>query len=251
MMRTHYQALGVGEQATADEIRRAYRRLVLRTHPDRTTDPQAHQQFLVVNEAYDVLSNPTRRQGYDALLWATRNPPRRAVLASPLPPVSPRPQARAPFQRQRATAIDFRPYQAPIRLWGKVLLLLAVLVVLDYYGFQHEATATFTSGAVVYDARDDIYTIVTSEGRFRTPQELTTSPLYVHVSRLFGFIRSARLPDGTEVAVLFRYHTLFVLTGLLLLLAGLTQGQLLSDAARVNVALIATVVGALVAIIVL
>jgi curved DNA-binding protein CbpA len=78
---TPYQALELSADATADDIRRAYRRLVLLTHPDRTPDPAAHARYLAVNAAYETLSDPTRRQAYDNGL--------RAPTAAPMPASSP------------------------------------------------------------------------------------------------------------------------------------------------------------------
>jgi curved DNA-binding protein CbpA len=63
---THYQALELPPTAQGADIRRAYRRLVLLTHPDRTPDPAAHARYLAVNAAYEVLSDPARRQAYDS-----------------------------------------------------------------------------------------------------------------------------------------------------------------------------------------
>lgn len=74
-MKTHYQVLELPEQASADDIRRAYLRLVRLTHPDRTPDPAAHARYLLVNEAYDTLREPARRAHYDAQLRAAAAPP--------------------------------------------------------------------------------------------------------------------------------------------------------------------------------
>jgi hypothetical protein len=86
----HYQVLGLRRTATASEIRRAYRRLVLRYHPDRgPTDPDAAALFHRITEAYQVLSNADKRRQYDSLLTAYLNAPRPAV-----PVKKPRSQAR-------------------------------------------------------------------------------------------------------------------------------------------------------------
>ena len=62
----HYEALELPATAPAADIRRAYRRLVLLTHPDRTPDPAAHARYLAINAAYEVLSDPARRAAYDS-----------------------------------------------------------------------------------------------------------------------------------------------------------------------------------------
>ena len=61
----HYEALELPATAPAADIRSAYRRLVLLTHPDRTPDPAAHARYLAINAAYEVLSDPARRATYD------------------------------------------------------------------------------------------------------------------------------------------------------------------------------------------
>lgn len=60
-----YGTLGVSTSATADEIKRAYRRLARQLHPDVNPDAAAQQRFRQVISAYETLSDPHRRQTYD------------------------------------------------------------------------------------------------------------------------------------------------------------------------------------------
>jgi|GEM_PF-1771039 len=132
-MTTHYQTLGLGEQASADDIRRAYRRLVLLTHPDRTPDPAAHARYLAINAAYDVLGQARRRAGYDALLWAQRHPPASPPAASPAPsqpaPAA-RPAGRGGPQPDRYAA-DYARYSPYARWVCRVVLAFCALLLLD------------------------------------------------------------------------------------------------------------------------
>jgi curved DNA-binding protein len=64
----YYQSLGVSRNASADEIRAAYRKLAMKYHPDRNpNDKQAEEKFKEANEAYQVLSDPQKRARYDQL----------------------------------------------------------------------------------------------------------------------------------------------------------------------------------------
>jgi len=63
----YYSLLGVGRESSADEIKRAYRRLARKYHPDVSKEPDAEERFKEVQEAYEVLKDPEKRAAYDQL----------------------------------------------------------------------------------------------------------------------------------------------------------------------------------------
>ena len=64
--RDYYEVLGVGKTATADEIKKAYRKKAVQYHPDKNPgDKAAEEKFKEAAEAYEVLSDPQKRQRYD------------------------------------------------------------------------------------------------------------------------------------------------------------------------------------------
>ena len=72
--RDYYEVLGVSKTATPEELKKAYRKLALQYHPDRNPgDKEAEEKFKEAAEAYEVLSNPEKRQRYDQFGFAGMN----------------------------------------------------------------------------------------------------------------------------------------------------------------------------------
>ncbi|MEW6694888.1 Curved DNA-binding protein [Tepidimonas thermarum] len=69
----YYAVLGVARDASADEIKKAYRKLARKYHPDVSSEADAAQRMSEVNEAYAVLSDPEKRAAYDRLAQAHRS----------------------------------------------------------------------------------------------------------------------------------------------------------------------------------
>ena len=64
--RDYYEVLGVGKNASSDDIKRSYRRMAMKYHPDKNPgDKEAETKFKECAEAYEVLSDTEKRQRYD------------------------------------------------------------------------------------------------------------------------------------------------------------------------------------------
>src|SRR5579863_7665599 len=74
MAQDYYQTLGVERTATADEVRKAYRKLARKHHPDLNPgDKSAEDHFKRVQEAYDVLSDPKKKEMFDQYGFYSEN----------------------------------------------------------------------------------------------------------------------------------------------------------------------------------
>ena len=63
--RDYYEVLGVEKNAAEDQIKRAFRKLAAKYHPDVNHEADAEDKFKEINEAYEVLSDPDKRARYD------------------------------------------------------------------------------------------------------------------------------------------------------------------------------------------
>src|SRR5687768_17644940 len=64
----YYSVLGVGKKASQDEIKKAYRKLAVKYHPDKNQgNKSAEEKFKEISEAYEVIGDPEKRKQYDKL----------------------------------------------------------------------------------------------------------------------------------------------------------------------------------------
>jgi curved DNA-binding protein CbpA len=85
-LKNYYRILGVNRNASAQDIKKAFRQLALRYHPDRNPDnmKQAEEKFKEINEAYEVLGDEQKKRQYDRLLnWP--NYSRRTIIINDIP----------------------------------------------------------------------------------------------------------------------------------------------------------------------
>jgi tetratricopeptide (TPR) repeat protein len=164
----HYQVLGVAANAPATDIKRAYRQLVVRYHPDKHGgDAHFEEQFKAVAAAYRVLSDPGRRATYDfQLAQAARRaeeqrraqqyrPAAQHVYGVPMPPPAPLRTRRPADSRERHyRTIPRHSVRFNRRDWGLTLLIFLGMV-LFFLGMKVtmdrvSARSNYTDGIEAY-----------------------------------------------------------------------------------------------------
>ena len=66
MSKDFYETLGIARSASEDEIKKAYRKLAMKYHPDRNpNNKEAEEKFKEIQKAYDILSDPQKKAAYD------------------------------------------------------------------------------------------------------------------------------------------------------------------------------------------
>ncbi len=128
----YYQILGVGRKANGADVKKAFRLLAIKYHPDSSADPKAHQDFIKLNEAYQTLSDPLKRRKYDRKLSYQQKTSFEfdANVAQPYYAHNYRKPSPPPQKNKYDDLLKFIPY---VRATSIVALVFAFFLMLDYF----------------------------------------------------------------------------------------------------------------------
>lgn len=153
-MNKYYAILGLPTTATKDDIRRKYRQLVLIWHPDKNPAPEAHNMFIAITEAYDILN------GERKVPRTTLTTKRRAGSTPPSPPAKKTTRElyrekylseRAKVRRDPKFAEIKSASEKRVRRWRRVIALASTGVLIPWFIPQLNGISCFIlSGFAVY-----------------------------------------------------------------------------------------------------
>lgn len=128
----YYEILGLKKNASQDEIKRAYRKLVRQYHPDHHPGTPS-EKMQAINEAYAVLSDPQKRREYDLTTGVrVEPPPPRQPGAKPPPGPVQRRSAQTVEPRKRTTVPDYETFTdyPEDAGWGKLFYYLGLMALI-------------------------------------------------------------------------------------------------------------------------
>lgn len=166
-MKDYYGILGVPPSASDLEIKRAFRKLAVRYHPDKNPSAEARPIFHDINEAYEVLGDSGKRALYDA----RRENPFAQILEEPVvrhrDPAYRRSGRRPPSKREPPASFTLMKEYLPHFMWAsRIGLLTTVLFFIDYFiPYQHAEEKVVRTYAVRYQKQVSHYIVETDSGR--------------------------------------------------------------------------------------
>lgn len=167
-MKDYYAILGLSPSASESEIKRAFRQLAIRYHPDKNPSPEARPLFHDINEAYDVLGDPEKRALYDA----RRENPFAEIFSEPVQPHRDPAYRRKrthrpnPNREPPASYILMRDYLKYVMWISRVGLVFSTLFFADYFLPRvQEEEAIVNIYAVKFRRSVSHHIITTASGR--------------------------------------------------------------------------------------
>jgi hypothetical protein len=271
-LKDYYQLLEVENTATQQQIRKAYYKLAHQYHPDKSANPQHHQRFLDINEAYQIIGDKSKREIYHYRWLQYKYPPKPApATAAPNPqpkqtqtrqtttrrPNYAPPQYTAHYQNYSANA--YREYEKLLRQVCQISLILAGFFLLDLLFTQTLTNETIVELADPVNRSGESYTkVITTNAsfwlRYHDLKDLELYPEQVINLRRTPLLRQTLAIQlagfWTDVNRASLYHNFFVLILLQACLGAAGLYRNFSWPARMNLGILAGIDTALSLIIV-
>jgi hypothetical protein len=195
-MKDYYKILNIDRYATETQIKKAYRDLALKYHPDKAGAFDSHQKFTEINEAYQVLSRNDHRENYNFIYdYEQLNKKRQHVDTIFAETITWEKSTRErrwkpPFYPSDEKTVDLTPYIKSVRIISMLSFLFTFLIILDYFLPKLNYEQTVVAKLTTYKSMN---TIIISTEDFEFPLSYKYSKMIragdraiVSLSPIFG-----------------------------------------------------------------
>jgi hypothetical protein len=227
-MKDYYAIIGVNKTASALEIKRAYRKLAVRYHPDKNPDAEAEQLFKEINEAYDVLSDTYKKNGYDYLISNNHHEVVAAEESNAPRHRDPAYRRRKPssvkYKSERERMFELMTAYLPQSIWAlKISFGFCLFLILDY-----SLPFTTTSGTVEkISSHSGRKTETLNTVSMHNDKEFTIDKEYsshfkkgdaisLTGTRIFGIMVTAEASDGFVASMSVTIYSVFIFAPIVL-----------------------------------
>ena len=218
MFKDYYNILGITKEASEKDIKKSFRSLAMEFHPDSNDDPYAHQKFLDINEAYQILGDTLKRKKYDNRYDFLKHSNVNGGKAytngyntgyySASQTYNYRPKARTRRKKGPSRFQEFSKYTTFARVIAYVALIFSSVIILDYFMAKTTSPEVVMSGSLIQGpAGDMILRIKTNQQDFLLDYKhfeqlgrgdkvsLRTTPIFNITTHLYVY-RTAQIPQG-------------------------------------------------------
>jgi hypothetical protein len=225
-MKDYYALLGVRENAGPAEIKRAYRMLAVKYHPDKNPSSEAEAFFKEINEAYDVLSDPEKKFFYDQ----RRANPFREVIREEETPQHRDPRYRPrhqqpPRKREKPSHVILMEKWNRYAYWINVMgVVVVILYALDYVIPYAASEETIENIVIVRGRKGAIYSrVYTASGKnikvYGRPGNVGEK-INLTVTRFYHIpMRIENISDASAINMGYMYQHFIIFPGLLMIMA--------------------------------
>ncbi len=221
-MKDYYKILDIDRYATEQQIKKAYRDLALKYHPDKSRNTDTHQKFTEINEAYQALGRKESRENYNFIYDYEQLNKNSIKSESSFTTVSNWGQAAKKKAWQRAHPayakrkeddIDLTPYVRSVRIVSILSFLFTFLVILDYFLPKNTFDQTIEAKLTTYKSTN---TIVIATKDFEFPLSYSYSKL-VHsgdkarilISPIFHIQYKMEVDTGFDIYIFNPHYSIY------------------------------------------
>ncbi|MFC2123254.1 DnaJ domain-containing protein [Bacteroidota bacterium] len=218
-MKDYYQILGVDRYATGSQIKRAYRELALKYHPDKSRSAATHQKFTEINEAYHTLNDKDKRENFNLIYDYNQQVGSQDLpdsIFSKWSDYSPKEAGKRyyrPAYAKKEETVDLRPYVKSVRIISSMSLILTILVIMDHVLPEQTFDQTIISKLTTYKSTNTIF--IETE-RFEFPLSYTHAKLIrtgdearIHLSPIFNIPEKLVVNSGDDKYIFSPHYSIY------------------------------------------